>query len=152
MSLVHDTFTLERTYDTSVHRLYEAWADPELKAKWFAGPEGWTELERKSDFRVGGTDIAHGRHVGNVESRFVATYHDIVPDQRIVFVYDMWVNGAMISVTLATAEFVAKGKSAQLVYTEQSIYFDTPFAPASKGPASRKQGTEQLLAQLQRAI
>ena len=54
----------------------------------------------------------------------------------------------MISVTLATAEFVAKGKSAQLVYSEQSIYFDTPFAPASKGPASRKQGTEQLLEQL----
>jgi len=152
MSLVHDTFTLERTYDTSVHRLYEAWADPELKAKWFAGPEGWTELERKSDFRVGGVDMTHGRHAGNVDSRCVATYHEIVPNERIVFVYDMHVNGALISVTLATAAFVGKGKSAQLVYTEQSVYFDTPFAPAGKGPASRKQGTEQLLDQLARAV
>jgi uncharacterized protein YndB with AHSA1/START domain len=152
MTIVHDTFTIERIYDTSVGRLYEAFADPELKAKWFVGPEGWTELERKTDFRVGGVDVTHGRHVGNVESKCVATYHEIVPDQRIVFVYDMWVNGGLISVTLATAAFAAKGKSAQLAYSEQSVYFDTPFAPASKGPAGRKQGTEQLLDQLARAV
>lgn len=75
-----------------------------------------------------------------------------MPGQRIVFVYDMYVNGALISVTLATAAFAAKGKSAQLVYTEQSVYFDTPFAPASKGPAGRKEGTEKLLEQLKRAV
>jgi uncharacterized protein YndB with AHSA1/START domain len=145
--MIHDTFVIERIYDTGVSRLYEAWADPKLKAAWFVGPEGWTELERKSDFRVGGTDITHGKHVGGIESRCVATYHDIVPNERIVFVYDMWVNGALISVTLATAAFAAKGKSAQLVYTEQSIYFDTTF-----GPGSRKQGTEDLLGRLARAL
>lgn len=147
MTIVHDTFTIERTYDTSVGRLYEAWADPRLKATWFVGPEGWTELERSSDFRVGGRDVTHGRHVGNIESKAVATYHEIVPNQRIVFVYDMWVNGALQSVTLATAQFVANGKSAQLVYTEQSVYFDTKF-----GPDARKQGTEHLLDQLKRAV
>ena len=31
MTIVHDTFTIERTYDTSVTRLYEAWADPKLE-------------------------------------------------------------------------------------------------------------------------
>jgi uncharacterized protein YndB with AHSA1/START domain len=148
--IVHDTFTIERTYDTSVARLYEAWADPALKNQWFAGPEGWTELERKNDFRVGGVDISHGRHAGGIESRCVATYHEIVPNERIVFVYDMHVNGSLISVTLGTAAFVAKGKSAQLAYTEQSVYFDTPFAPAAQGPAGRKQGTEQIMDQLAR--
>ena len=150
--MIHDTFTLERTYDVSVARLYEAWADPAIKNKWFAGPPGWTELERKNDFRVGGTDISHGRHVGNIESRCVSTYHAIVPNERIVFVYDMYVNGSLISITLGTAAFAAKGRSAQLSYTEQSVYFDTPFAPADKGPASRKQGTEQVLDQLSRAV
>jgi len=143
----YDTFTIERTYDSSLAHLYEAWADPTLKQKWFAGPEGWTELERKSDFRVGGTDVAHGRHVGNIESRFVATYHQIVPNDRIVFVYDMYVNGALISITLATAEFVASGRSAKLRYTEQSVYFDE-----KHGASSRKRGTEQLLDQLARAL
>jgi uncharacterized protein YndB with AHSA1/START domain len=150
--IIHDTFTIERTFDTSVARLYEAWADPAIKNQWFAGPEGWTELERKNDFRVGGVDISHGRHVGNIESRCVATYHEIVPNERIVFVYDMYVNGSLISVTLGTAAFRAKGKSAQLAYTEQSVYFDTPFGPAEQGPAGRKQGTEQLMDQLARVF
>ncbi len=69
-----------------------------------------------------------------------------------MFTYDLLVNGAMLSVTLATASFASKGKSAQLSYTEQSVYFDTPFAPADKGPAGRKQGTEQLLDLLARAV
>lgn len=145
--ITHDTFTLERTYDCSIEHLYEAWADPAIKAKWFAGPEGWTELERKTDFRVGGVEISHGRHVSNFESKFVSTYHQIVPNDRIVFVYDMFVNGAMLSVTLATAEFVKSGRSAKLRYTEQSIYFDAP-----DGPAGRKQGTEQLFDQIARAL
>jgi uncharacterized protein YndB with AHSA1/START domain len=150
--IVHDTFTIVRTYDASVEHLYEAWADPKLKNKWFAGPERWTELERTNDFRVGGVDISHGRHVGNIESKCVATYHAIVPNERIVFVYDMYVNGALVSVTLGTAAFAAKGRSAQLSYTEQSVYFDTPFGPAAQGPAGRKQGTEQLMDQLARAL
>ena len=61
--IVHDTFTIERTFDTSVARLYEAFADPEIKAKWFGGGDEWTPLERSIDFRVGGREIDHGRHV-----------------------------------------------------------------------------------------
>ena len=150
--IVHDTFTIERIYDTSLARLYEAWADPAIKNQWFGGHEGWTELERKNDFRVGGVDISHGRHVSGFESRCVATYRVIVPNERIVFVYDLHVDGALLSVTLATAAFASKGRSAQLSYTEQSVYFDTPFAPADKGPAGRKQGTEQLLDLLARVV
>jgi uncharacterized protein YndB with AHSA1/START domain len=150
--IVHDTFTLERTFDTSLARLYEAWADPAIKNQWFGGHEGWTEIERKNDFRIGGVDISHGRHVSGFESRFVGTYHVIVPNERIVLTYDLLVDGAMLSVTLATAAFAAKGRSAQLTYTEQSVYFDTPFAPAEKGPAGRKQGSEQLLDLLARVL
>jgi uncharacterized protein YndB with AHSA1/START domain len=32
----HDTFVIERTYPASPARVFNAWADPEAKARWFA--------------------------------------------------------------------------------------------------------------------
>ena len=49
----HATFTLERVFPVPPARVFAAWADPALKARWFVGPEGWTEIERSSDFREG---------------------------------------------------------------------------------------------------
>ena len=38
----HDTFVIVRTYDTSAADVFRAWADPECKARWFAGaPTRW---------------------------------------------------------------------------------------------------------------
>src|ERR1700722_15891318 len=31
-----DTFVIERTYDVAVTEVFRAWADPGLKARWFA--------------------------------------------------------------------------------------------------------------------
>src|SRR5258706_12407433 len=60
MTLIHDTFTLDRTYDAAVPEVWRAWTDPELRARWFHAPEGWKLLERKHDLRVGGNEILHG--------------------------------------------------------------------------------------------
>src|SRR5208337_4382879 len=46
-SVVHSAFTLERTYDAPVERVYRALSDEAAKAKWFAGSEGqWRQNER----------------------------------------------------------------------------------------------------------
>lgn len=37
-SVLHATFTLERTYPATPARVFAAWADPAAKARWFA----WT--------------------------------------------------------------------------------------------------------------
>jgi len=39
-SVAHDTFVIERTYDAPVKLVFEAWADPTLKARWFVGSRG----------------------------------------------------------------------------------------------------------------
>ncbi len=148
MTAIHDTFTLERTYDASPPRVFEAWANPELKARWFAGPEGWTEHERTSQFRVGGRDVLHGTHPSGMQSKFVARYHEIVENERIVLAYDMLVNDALISVTLATVEIVPTGRSTKLRYTEQSVYF----GGRPEEAAARKRGTEALFDNLARAV
>ena len=54
-SVVHNTFTIERTYDAPVTRVFAAFADWDAKQQWFKSPEGWVQEEaenRSLRFRV----------------------------------------------------------------------------------------------------
>ena len=58
-SVLHASFTIERTYPTAPRRVYGAWADPSLKTRWFgAGDESVQEYNL--DFRVGGREHSSG--------------------------------------------------------------------------------------------
>ncbi len=52
-SVTHATFVVERIYDASPARVFAAWADPEVKTRWFGNPDEGTS-EYDLDFRVGG--------------------------------------------------------------------------------------------------
>ena len=149
--VTHDTFTLERTVDAAPERVFEAFAKPEIKAKWFAGPPGWTQHERTFDFRVGGVEHLSGTHEGGVTSVFDARYLDIVPGERVVYVYEMTVNGRKISASLATFELVRAGSKTKIVLTEQGAYFEDPemakYAPEGQA-AGRLEGTKALMDRL----
>jgi uncharacterized protein YndB with AHSA1/START domain len=144
----HDTFTIERTFDAPPDRVFEALANPEQKARWFVGPASWKLVERKHDFRVGGHERVSGIHEGGMASVFDAHYHDIVPNQRVVYAYEMTVNGRRISVSLATFELVAIGARTKVVLTEQGAFFHDPdlatYAPQGAA-ASRLEGTNGLM-------
>ncbi len=151
MTITHDTFTIERTLDASPERVFEALSKPDVKARWFAGPPGWTQHERRMDFRVGGSEHLSGTHPSGMTSVFDATYFDIVPNERVVYVYEMIVNGRKISTSLATLRVERAGAKTKLVITEQGAYFDDPematYAPEGQN-ASRRKGTEHLMDQL----
>jgi uncharacterized protein YndB with AHSA1/START domain len=138
-SVEHATFVVERTYDASPGRVFSAWADPAAKARWFGGDEsegGDFEL----DFRVGGREINSGAAPdGNVYT-FEGRYQDIVPDERIVYSYDMLLGDTRISVSLATIELKPEGDGTRLVFTEQGAFLD-----GHDTPAQREQGTGGLL-------
>ena len=140
---IHGSFTIDRVYDASPARVFKAFADPKSKARWFAGPDGWQEIERKFDFRPGGEEILHGRFPNGSESRFVARYHEIVPNERLVYVYDMHAKGGFMSVSLATIELTPQGGKTALRFTEQAVFID-----GEDGNESRRQGTEFLLDQV----
>ena len=143
-STVFDTFTIERTFDTAPARVFAAWAPPDAKARWFAGPhEQWKLLERSQDFRVGGRERVRGAFASGTVSTFDAHYFEIVEGERIVYGYDMHVDDRRISVSLATIEILAAGKGTRLVITEQGVFLD-----GRDDPATRKHGTELLLDQL----
>jgi len=134
--VVHSTFVIERSYPASPARVFAAWADPEIKARWFIGPEGWRLVKRELDVRAGGHEILHGRFGDGPETIFTARYHDVVPDQRLLFVYDMHHAGTHLSVSLVTVEIRPAGGGTQLVLTEQVAFVD-----GNDGAASRERGT-----------
>jgi uncharacterized protein YndB with AHSA1/START domain len=138
----HGAFTLERTYDAPVERIWRALSDAEAKAKWFGGTHGeWSEIERSMDFRVGGSERVEGRWKNGVVSAFEAIYHDIVPDARIVYSYAMHLNEAKISVSLTTMELAAESLGrTTLRVTEQGAFLD-----GYDDDGSRERGTSFLL-------
>jgi uncharacterized protein YndB with AHSA1/START domain len=139
-NVTHATFTVERVYPAPPARVFAAWADPALKARWFAGPDDWGAGEHELDFRVGGREISRGGPRGGPVHTYAAHYFDIVPAARIVYAYDMHLNGTRISVSLATAELAPAGTGTRLVYTEQGAYLD-----GFDDPQERRRGTIELL-------
>lgn len=134
MTVLTDTFTLERVYDASVSEVWRCWTDPELRAKWFRGPAEWVLIERSQDFRVGGREVLRGRLPSGTETFFSSTFHVIAPERYLITDYDMHVGGAMMSVSLATLELEpAAGGKCTLRYVEQGAFFDgNPSSPASR--------------------
>jgi uncharacterized protein YndB with AHSA1/START domain len=138
-SVEHATFVVERAYDAPPDRVFAAWSDPRAKARWFDGSEGEFEL----DFRVGGWERGRGTAPDGREYTFQALYQDIVPGRRIVYTYDMLLDGTRISVSVATAEFRPERDGTRLVFTEQGAFLD-----GHETPARREQGMGSLLASL----
>jgi uncharacterized protein YndB with AHSA1/START domain len=148
--IVHSSFSIERTFAVPPARVFAAFADPELKAKWFHGPDGWRAGVRTLDFREGGHETAAGEVPGEWSSRFEATYHVIKTDAQIVYSYVMHHDGALLSVSLASLEFDAidDATATRLVLTEQGAYF----RGGKAANTSREEGTIGLLKQLEESL
>ena len=111
-SVVHATFCIERTYPASRGQVFNALTDPAAKAKWFTGGDGYTLLVREMDVRPGGREHVKGRKSSGVVTTFDALYFDVVPDERLVYAYEMHIDDVRISVSLATLELVPEGAGA----------------------------------------
>ncbi len=123
-STKHATFTIERTFAAAPARVFAAYADAKTKARWCGGPDEWEKSNLALDFRVGGRESVSGEPTGGPVHRYSALYQDIVPDQRIVLTYEMYLDETRISVSLGTTELEPDGKGTRLVYTEQSVFLD----------------------------
>ena len=123
---MHGAFTVKRTYDAPVERVWRALTGIEAKAKWFGGGPGeFLEIERRMDVRVGGAERARGRWASGVVWTFDALYHDVVPNVGLVYSYVMHLDERKISVSLATLELEPDGEArTTLTITEQGAFLD----------------------------
>ena len=143
-SIHHGQFAIERTYSASADRVYAAWGELGARASWFVGPDGWREVRRELDFRVGGHELLEGRFPNGRVSLYTARFHALVPASRIVIAYDMHLTGSHHSTSLATIElFRASKDGTRLLFTEQVAFLDD-----TQSAASREHGTGVLLDQL----
>ncbi len=152
-SVIHDTFTIERTYPAAASRVFAAFASAEAKNIW--GDTGGLEPAdgeagiAEFDFRAGGRE-RFGFKMAGTTYRYDARYYDIVPDQRIIYAYEMYAGDARISVSVATIEFAKNGDGTSLTWTEQGTYLDGIDGP--EAPALRKEGTTEMLDGLTRYL
>jgi uncharacterized protein YndB with AHSA1/START domain len=140
-SVNHTTFVLERRYPAAPSRVFAAWASADAKAIWMDDPDFKSDgTESDMDFRVGGHERFGGLTPEGSSYSYDATYYDIVPDQRIVYSYEMYAGDDRMSVSLATVQFTPDGDGTQLTYTEQGAFLD-----GIDKPEAREEGTVWLL-------
>lgn len=142
-SQTHATFVVERTYPVPVERVWHALSANDARDQWFNGGPSFDVREKSHDFRVGGHGTEEGQWQGGPQSTFLSTYTDIVELVRIVFTYDMWVDGQHLSTSLTTITVEPHGEGTRLTYTEQGVHFD-----GLDSVEGREEGTGGLLDQL----
>jgi uncharacterized protein YndB with AHSA1/START domain len=147
MSTKHHTFVIQRDLNYSPQQVFAAWASPEAKANWFVGPTGWKAQVRELEFKVGGRERLVGQRPDGGVSKFHARYHEIRPNERIVYVYDMYTGNTQTSVSLVTIELTASKAGTHLVITEQGVFLD-----GHDDPRMREHGTNILIDQMERSL
>ena len=145
--VAHDTFVIERSYDVPVHQVFRAWSDPQLKARWFAGSADALGAGYELDFRVGGHEVNRGGPPGGPLFTYDSEFRDIVPEQRIVYTYEMFADETRLSVSVATVQFHNHEATTQLVLTEQGVFLD-----GHDTVAQREEGSRGLLESLARLL
>jgi uncharacterized protein YndB with AHSA1/START domain len=143
-TVMHSTFTIERSYPVAPERVFDAFADPAKKYRWFAEAHKSPEV-LEFDFRVGGKERTQSRLSENTPfpgALFTndTVYRDIQPNRRIVFAYTMSLGENRISASLATVELLATEGGTTLIFTDQGAYFE-----GADGPKIREHGWGQLL-------
>ena len=146
-SIVYADFTISRTVAAPVVKVYHAFSDKRDKEEWFKGPTDDAANEHTMDFKVGGTELNRGTFHDGVVHTFKATYYDIVPEQRIIYAYEMFLGDKRISVSLATIELSPNGNGTQVTLHESGAFLD-----GLDKPENRQQGTQHLLNALQAAV
>jgi uncharacterized protein YndB with AHSA1/START domain len=133
--VIHGTFAVERDLDAPPPQVFQAFADPQIRTRWFRMPGTPEDARHDMDFRVGGYERASGIFAPmgtEVTERlsYNSTFMDIAADERLVFTYDVSLDGIRRWTSLVTIELAALSKNdgksdgdgTRLTRTEQYAY------------------------------
>lgn len=144
MSETYSNFTLTRHLEAPRERVWSAFCDPTEYAAWFGAPsEQVTTKRAEHDIRIGGTiDLTSAFH-GGPSTRFLARITDIVESERLAYTYDMWLDAAHMSTSLAVITLDDAAGGSNLTWVEMGVHFDD-----LDTPDQREAGTVGLIDQL----
>jgi len=143
----HANFTIERTYEFAPAEVFAAFASAEAKGRWLFAPDEAPKDGDDFDFSVGGRDHFSVKEPNGPTLIYDALYYDIVPDQRIIYSYEMYADDARISVSIATIELTPVEAGTRLTFTEQGAFLD-----GKDTPEQREHGTGEVLDDFGRAL
>ena len=138
----HTDFVIEREFAATPEAVFQAWADPQAKRRWSDCHAEHT-TEYRLDFRPLGRETHEVVYPDGRVQQVEKVFFDIVAARRIVFAYDIRLDGRRLSVSLVTVEFFASERGTRMAYTEQLAYLD-----GHEDRAERVRGTEESLDRL----
>jgi uncharacterized protein YndB with AHSA1/START domain len=79
------SLTIKRRFKAAPAKVYAAWTDPQMIARWF-GPAGVDSVQARTELRVGGR-YHITMHVPGDQHDVMGVYREIVPNERLVFTW-----------------------------------------------------------------
>ena len=123
-TMMHKTTTLEKQIAAPRAKVFAAWADTNQRAKWNS-PSADIEIKMDAaDFSEGGRDVSLCIAEGDVVARVIADYHDIVPDQRIIFTETINSPDSREGASLVSVNFEDADGGTKLTVTLQAVALD----------------------------
>ena len=121
----HDTVVVRRSFTADAERLFRAWSDPKLLARWHTpGDASWTVKSLDHDFRVGGR---RRMSFGPPQDELYledCRYEDIVRARRICYAMTIARGETRITTSMVTVEIHPKSAGCDLVVTDQLAILD----------------------------
>ena len=133
----HATFVIERTLPGNPAHAFRFWSEPDLKQLWNSCHADWETIECQFDFRNGGSEVTRWRMPDGQVFGVRMQYFEVVPAIRIVYAYEMTLDGRCLSASLATVEFAPEGAETRMTFTEQAAVLD------GSGTDMRRVGTNE---------
>jgi uncharacterized protein YndB with AHSA1/START domain len=123
--LMHGSFIHARSLPATQSVVFAAYADLNLRNRWFRIPGDERAAVHELDFRVGGGEMLRGRFAASgvfetIEDR--SRFSEIVPHERIVLTYELLVDARLRSVSLASVELAPEAGGTRLTYNEHYIF------------------------------
>ncbi len=111
---------LERVIAAPRSKLYRAWLDPAMLARWF-GPDDFSVTVATVDERIGGEHHVEMLGPDGGHTHFVSVIEELVPDERIVFTFKFDPAAEETKLTLTFSDADGGGTTVRLEHERISV-------------------------------
>jgi uncharacterized protein YndB with AHSA1/START domain len=109
-----------RSFAAPREAVFRAWTDPKQLVKWW-GPKGFTCPECEMDLREGGSWRTVMRSPEGIDHVVSGIYRKIEAPRLLSFTWAWSTGGSRGHETVVTVELAARGKTTEMVFTQETF-------------------------------